>query len=258
MKIKALITIFTTFLIFRVQAQVSDTAFYNSIGLEIGYSIDYLNDQNFSPINQKGTTLLYSANYERWTENSFKISISYGDGTLESRPDNSFNTSYYKARISSTYLKNISKKSSSTKFYIGGAYNLNLLYLDWYDQDAFSYITTNGLSVNGAISKQLNNKHSIRSELAIPFIQFLSRPPYNGIDEFIIENQDQPIAIILDGNLTSFNTYRAFIWNVNYSYRLSQHFNWQIGYTLNLQKVDDINKFKSLTNSISTSVNYIF
>ena len=239
-------------------AQRPESLPVSSIGLGIGYSLDHIKDTNFSPLNQKGNALVYSIFYERRSNNILKINIEYGDGILKSGLSNRLESSYYKANIGVTYLKNMAAEKKAINFYVGGTYNLKVLYLDWYDQDAFSYISTNGLSISAAISNQLASRHYIESTVSIPVLQALSRPPYNGIDEYIIENQDNPIKIILDGKLSSFKQYQAFNWNVNYRYEISDYLDWKVAYTLDFQKVADPDTFTSLSNRFSTGILYKF
>ena len=66
------------------------------------------------------------------------------------------------------------------------------------------------------------------------------------------------MTIILDGKLTSLKKYRAINWNVNYNREIFLHFNWKVDYTLNIQKVDDVNEFKGVSNLFSTSIIYKF
>lgn len=239
-------------------AQQPETATVNSIGFTVGYSSDRIKDTNFSPLNQQGSALVYSIGYARHSKNMFKINIEYGDGILESGLPNRLESSYYKANIGMAYLKGIVSEQRKINFYVGGTYNLTVLYLDWFDQDAFSFASTNGLSFSAAISSQLASKHAIESTLSIPVLQLLSRPPYNGIDEDIIENQEDPLKIILNGKLVSFNTYQAVDWNLNYSYEISRYFNWRLAYNLSFQNVKDLNRLTSLSNTISTSISFKF
>jgi hypothetical protein len=240
------------------KAQSVTTTPKNYIGLGIGYRFDNLNDQNFSPLNQKGGGLFYSLFYEKRGENILKLSIDYSNGTLASGADDAFESTYYAANIGVSYFKNLSPSEANTKFYIGGTYNLDIYYMDWSDQDAFSYITANGLSIAGAINKHLNDKQFIESSISFPFLQFLSRPPYNGINEFIIENQDSPAKIIFDGDLTSLHKFQSFTWDINYNLEVSNHINWRLNYALNVKKVAELNEFKSVSNRVSTSMSYKF
>ncbi|WP_117885349.1 hypothetical protein [Aureibaculum luteum] len=230
----------------------------NYLGIGIGYRLDNLKDTNFSPLNQKGGSFFYSVFYERHSKNIMKFNIKYGDGILKSGRSDRLKTSYYAGSVGFTYLKNLSTNQESANFYVGGSYNLDLLYMDWFNQDAFSYVSAHGLSMNVAVSKQLAPRQYIESTVAIPVLQFLSRPPYNGIDEYIIENQDEPLNIIFAGKLTSLKAYKSIHWNVNYRYEISNNFNLKFDYDLNIQSVKTVNEFKNLSNRVSTSLLYQF
>ncbi|WP_147676927.1 hypothetical protein [Algibacter pacificus] len=258
MKLKTTTIIAAFLLALTAKAQRVTSTSKKYIGLDIGYRFDNLNDQNLSPLNQKGEGLSYSLFYEKRKKNILKLNINYSDGLLESGVNDTFETSYYTGSFNASYLKSLSHSAKTTKFYIGLTYNLDVYYMDWFDQDAFSYSTTNGLSFTGAFTKQLNTKQFIEGSVTIPFLQYLSRPPYNGINEFIIENQDTPVNIIFDGELTSFKKYKAIAWNINYNLEISNHINWRLNYTLNIKKVIEINKVKSVSNLISTSISYKF
>jgi len=228
------------------------------VGLGIGISFDRINDNNFSPLNQKGTSFFYSIFYERHSKDILKFNIKYGRSTLKSGSSQKLNTSYSRGSIGITYLKNISEQRQTTKVYIGGSYTLNLLYMDWYNQDAFSYTASHGLAINTAVSKQVTAKHYVESTISIPLVQFLSRPPYNGLDAFIIDNQDTPLKIIFNGKLSSFKAFKSINWNVNYRYGFSDRFNWKVDYDLHIQNLKTENAFRSLSNRISTSILYKF
>lgn len=256
------VNVFTLFLIFILKtsafAQQEKPPSQTYLGLGIGVSLDRLNDTNLSPLNQQGTALFYRILYERHSRNILKFDIKYGDGILKSGRKNRLETSYYKGSIGATYLKNLSTNNSTTNVYIGGTYKLDILYMDWYDQDAFSYISTHGLSLDASISQKLTTNQLVQSTISVPVAQYLSRPPYNGIDEYIKENQDDPINIIFNGRLTSLKAYKSINWNINYNYQPSNHLNLRLDYDLNIQKAKTISEFKSLSNRISTSILYKF
>ncbi|WP_323756525.1 hypothetical protein [Roseivirga sp.] len=255
MKVSVSIVILISFLKISAFAQEQESLPMNYLGIGVGYSFDRIKDVNFSPLQQHGSSLFYSIFYERHAENTLKISIKYSDTILKSGRSNRFKSSTYNPSVSVTYLKNLSPEQSSN-LYIGGTYELNILYMDWNGQDAFSYLSTNGLSVSAAISKQLTSEKNLESTISIPVIQFLSRPPYNGIDEYIIENQDDPLKIIFNSDLVSFKDYKSIRWNINYNHEISNRLNWKVDYDLNIQKVEKAPTFTSLSNRISTSLLY--
>lgn len=250
--------LFFTFLTVAIQAQDTNKTFKNQLDVDIGYQKIYLKDDNFSPLNQNGGGLIYSISYNRGLNNRFGVSIQYSSGNLDSGPLNRFNTSYINANLRVEYLAGLSLENRSFDFYFGGTYNTRVLFLDWYDLDAFSFTTTHGISLKGLLIKEIGKKHFAQSALTIPVLQFLSRPPYNGIDEFIIENQDNPAIILFNSNLESMNKYLGLEWLLSYTYQFSSRLDLRVEYTLYFQKVDQLNHFKSLSNAISTGITINF
>jgi len=258
MKISISTLFLTFFLCSSLFAQNDKFNPINYIGVGVGYSLDHINDSNISPLNQKGSAFFYTVFYERHSKDILKVNFKYGDGILKSGRSNKLHTSYFSGKIGVTYLKNLSSSQEAVNFYVGGSYELDLLYLDWYNQAAFSYLSTHGVTINAAVSKQLADKHYIESTVGIPVVQFLSRPPYNGLDEFIIENQDDPLSIIFNSKLSSFKEVKSINWNINYRYELSDSFDWKIDYDLNIQNIKTVNEITRLSNRVSTTFLYQF
>lgn len=250
--------LFFTLLSNVLPAQDNGKSFKNHLDVGIGYQKIYLEDENFSPLNQNGGGLLYALSYRRCAKNSYGASVQYSSGSLFSGPSKRFNTSFINANLSLEYLAGLSKADKPFNSYLGVAYNTRVLYLDWYDLDAFSYTATHGFSLKGMVTVKAGEKHFIQSSLAIPMLQFLGRPPYNGIDEFIIENQDNPANIIFHGNLVSINKYAALEWLFSYSYQLSGRIGINVEYSLYAQKVREPNQVRSLSNTVSTGVRFKF
>lgn len=239
-------------------AQQQESLPTNCFGIGIGYHIDAVKDTNLSPLQQKGTSFGYSIFYEKHSENILKVAVSYYDAVLKSARSNRIETSFYNGQVGITYLKGLTSIQQNTKLYLGGAYQLNVLYIDWNEQDAFSYLSVNGFSVSAAVSRQFTSRSYLESSVSIPIFQWVSRPPYNGLDEEIIENQDEPLKIVLQGEFASFKEYKSLSWNVNYSYEIFPHFNCKVAYDFKIQKVSKTHTFTSLSNNISTSILYTF
>ncbi len=160
--------------------------------------------------------------------------------------------------IGMEYLVKIENENESLNFYLGGVYETRALFVEWNDLDAFSYTSTQGLAIKGLVTKKFNSKHSIQTSLGIPVFQFLGRPPYNGIDEFIIENQDSPVKIMLKGEPSSFGQYLGLDWNLGYNYQITPRLVWNIDYSLFIQKVKDVHQFKRLSMVPSTGLTFKF
>lgn len=256
---KATLLFFTlSFFLKIVQAQKLENMSKNQIEIGFGYQTNYLKDVNFSPLNQAGGGFATVLEYKRISKNIFGVTFQFSPGNIHSGPSNEFTTSYINANLELEYLFKLTQEDGAYQFFLGPAYNTRVLYLDWYDLDAFSYAATHGIGIKGLISKNIKEKHLVQATLGTPVFQVLARPPYNGIDEFIIENQDNPAIIIFSGTPSSLNKFFALEFCVNYKYKLTQQLDWQINYILFTQKVKEANLLKSLSNTISTGITINF
>lgn len=246
--------LFLLFFLEVVQGQNLEKISKNQIEIDIGYQSNYLKDINFSPLNQSGGGLATAVKYQRITKNIFGVKIQFSPGNIKSGSNNEFTTSFIHANFELEYLFKLSPEDKAFHFFLGPVYNTRVFYLDWYDLDAFSFVATHGIGIKGLVSRKIKEKHLIKATLSIPVFQFLARPPYNGIDEFIIENQDSPARIIFNGTPSSFNRYIALEFCVDYKYKLTKQIDWFINYTLYSQKVTEPNLFKSFSNTIKTGI----
>lgn len=228
------------------------TKINNLIGLSIGPSRDRINDQAYSPLNQKGGALSIALFYERRPTNIFKTSLSYTSGNLKSGFAKKINTPYFNVDFETSYLKKIAESESITKYYIGGAYNFNVVSLD--SNDAYSFIAANELSISAAVSQQINKKSFIESSISIPVVAYVSRPPYNLTNEFIVENEDNILAIIFNGNLVSLKDYKAVKWSTFYNCIIDKNILWRFNYSLYTQSTTGVYKYNSISNVLSASI----
>ena len=242
------------FLLKTVQGQNVAQVFKNQIEVGIGYQSNLIKDTNFSPLNQKGGGFATLVKYQRISKNILGANIQFSSGSIDSGTANEFSTSYINANVGFEYLFGLSEEKNTYHFYVGPAYNTKVLYLDWYNLDAYSYVATHGIAVKGLISRTIKTTHLIQASLSLPVFQFLARPPYNGIDEYIIENQDNPAKILFNSSPSSFNTFIALEFYVIYKYKLSKRIDWYLNYTLYTQKALEPSLFKSLSNTITTGI----
>jgi hypothetical protein len=248
-----------------LKAQKDATFFENTkyqIGFETGYMHGYLKDQNFSPLNYVENGILYNINYKKQKPNSkniFTIGLDFSSSNLYTKASKYFTTSSVIANINlSLVSKIVTKSKKNICIYLGGQYNSYIQYLDWRDQAAFSYIAIHGFSIKGLAQFNIIKKHQIETSLSIPLIQVLARPPYNGLDENIIKNENNKVKLIYTGNLTSINKYIAIDWKTCYKKPISKKINLSIAYLLRYQKVTGVNKLIHFQNLLSTGLNLKF
>jgi len=257
MKLSFLILLFIFFLGISVFAQQQKEQ-NNSLGFQVGYHKTHLNDALFSPLNLKGGGLLYEINYNRINKNIFGATVKYSGGEVETSQAKLFNsikTSYTYANVQLEYLLGLSKQKSAVKSYLGVVYNTRILYLDWNDQDSYSFAATHGLSIKALFTKQIN-KHKISTSITVPNLSLVSRPAYN-LTDVTIDNSNE-IEIIFNGELSSFNTYKAVDWDVLYQYSFSSKFSLIFGYQMSYQNINKPLLLKQFTNNYTTGISYKF
>lgn len=232
----------------------------NTISLSYGVNSGLLNDLNFSPLHYKETGHLFSLQYLRHNPNKrniIDVAIDFSSGKIKNHTSTFLTSNYIFGKINASYSRKI-KTSNSDKynFYAGSGYATNLLYFEWNDNEAFSYVATHGLVLNFIADYSLNNLNQVYSTFSIPFLQLLARPPYNGRDEFIIENENSPAKILFNGKLATFNKYYGFSWSTKYIFHVSKHIDLSLNYSLNLQKVTGVNQLTHLQNHLQTGLNF--
>ena len=232
----------------------------NCVGLQVGYNHGYLKDLNFSPLNYKEGGLLYALNYTNQNPNGkviLNVDIEFSSAQLKTKASDYLASNLIMANFETSFVRKVSKEKKLL-IYIGGQYSSYLQIIDWQDYESFSFLASHGVGVKGLISYNLTAKHRFSSSLYIPVFQFLARPPYNGIDENIIENQDNIAKIIFNGKPVSFNQYLAFDWKINYLYSLSKRFDFSATYLLRYQNVSEINEVVHLQNQLSIGLKFKF
>ncbi len=234
----------------------------HQLSVLVGANQGFVKDANFSALNYSENGLLYALKYVKHKSNRksfFQIDIDYSDSDLTTITSEHFTSLSTLANVEISYLRKLKQpKNEQLTFYLGGQYFFSLQILDWLNFEAFSFTAVNGIGLKGHVHYNINKKSMINSSLFIPLIQNLSRPPYNGIDEFILKNEDNSAAIIFAGEIATINKYLGFDWSVNYSYSLFNHFNIITSYTLRYKKLPKVNKMIHLQNQITVGLTYKF
>lgn len=234
----------------------------NSIGISYGVNSGLLKDLNFSPLHYRETGHLFSFHYMRNNpkrRNIYEVDIDFSSGKTKTEVSTFFTPNYIYGKISASYYRKINtSKSNKWSFYAGAGYATNLFFVDWDDYEAFSYVSIHGLNLNFKTHYAINQRNHVYSTISIPFFQLLARPPYNGRDEFIIENENSPAKIFFNGKLTTFNKYYGFSWSTKYIFNVCKLIDLTINYNLNLQKVAYVNKLTHLQNQVQAGLNFDF
>lgn len=230
------------------------------LGIRFGYNHGYLKDLNFSPLNYTEGGLIYSLNYMHQSENTksiFNAAMEFASLSLDSKASAYFESNLTLANIEIAYVRQV-MRNKGISLYLGGQYSSYLHIVDWQYYESFSYLASHGLGMKGLFLYELSSTHRFSSSLFLPVFQFLARPPYNGLNEEIIENQDAIGKIILNGKPSSFKHYLAFDWKINYLFSLSKRVDLSATYLLRYQHLPEINKVSHLQNQFFLGANIKF
>lgn len=227
----------------------------NQIGFEIGFIKGYFKDLNFSPFNYKESGTLFSLNYIRQKPEGWHrltADVDFASGGMTSKASDLFNTRHTLGNVEFSFLWRLRQpKNKNLAFFLGPQYNTFIQYVDWNDQESWSYLATHGLNIKGFASYKASNRKRFEMSISIPVVQLFVRPPYNGYDLFIQENSENIFKIAFRGELASFNQYIAVDWKTVYRYAASNHLDFVFGYLFRYQGVSGYNKVRHFQNQLS-------
>ncbi|MEQ9413040.1 MAG: hypothetical protein RIF39_04385 [Cyclobacteriaceae bacterium] len=254
---------FFTFLSISGMAQnrIEEKTKLNQIGMAAGNNRGYVKDLNFSALNYHETGFFYSLDYIRQQRNGKGLLIVDADvslGKLKTRTSYFFTSNNTMANLEVAYLRKINLKNLKLETYVGGQFNTYLQILEWNDYESFSFVATHGIGLKTIVNFKLNSKNRFQTSLFLPLFQNLVHPPYNGIDETIIGNQDNMFKLIISGQPASLNKYLAFDWKLNYSLAFTYRFDWNVSYLVRYQNINEVNKFVHLQNQLTTGLTFNF
>ncbi|WP_423148380.1 hypothetical protein [Rubrolithibacter danxiaensis] len=234
----------------------------NKIGIEAGINVGYLKDRNFSPLNYNETGAIFSLNYihvKPAMKSILTADLDFTNGKLKADPTDFFNAISLSGNLEVSLLWKVSQsKNNRLLFFLGPQYNSYLQYIDWNERETWSYLTTHGIDLKGSVLYKLSDKKTFQSSLSIPIVQLLVRPPYNGFDQYIVQNQEKVLKILLRGELASFDKYYGFDWKTLYKYAASNHLDFNLSYMLRFQQVNGFNKMVHFQNQLTAGFSIKF
>lgn len=226
----------------------------NSISISLGYQSGVLKDANFSPLNYKQNGSTYTMEYIKFGghKNSIlSIQLNAGFNTLSTDASTYFDTDITQVQLNIYYTKRLNPTVSKSAIYLGGQLISEVKSLDWENTESFSYFAAHGIGLKGIYQYNVSNTIAMGASIYSPFIALIARPPYNGIDEDVIENQDNILAIITNGTIESLNTYFKLETEFNITYKLTESLAVKANIIFDyntLYKGNKWTQFRTLTN----------
>ena len=229
----------------------------NNIGFSFGPHLGYLKDLNFSPLNYRERGILLSLHYNRGNIKQSRLltaELNYHSGKLRTSSSDFFTTPFFQASLKVAFLFKVQAvKNKKLSFLLGPEIQSYVQYMQWGEEmDSWNYLMLYGLSLKGLGKFQISGNKMIQTSMSIPVIGNLVRPPYNGFDQYIVENQDNFLKIAIRGEPASFTKYLALDWKTTYHYTATDHLEFTLGYIWRYQYVAGPNKLNNFQNMITT------
>lgn len=231
----------------------------NTLQGTIGYDYGYLKDLNFSPLHYEEQGKTYTLGYN-WQDasslNQFSFLVDYGIGQLHTDASETFTTDYIRGNFSLGYLRRFNLAGVKvTDWAIGARYHFYLYYLDWNEQDAFSFFGNHSLDFSASFSHRIQNRHLFSTQLHVPLWSLIVRPPYNGTDpELEYNNENDPVRLITDGVGGSFERLLAFQIDASYQYKINRRWDLLVRYQARYQNLKGQNQLIHLQHQLSTGL----
>lgn len=209
----------------------------NKLEFSTGYNSGSLVNLEFAPVSRYDYDgLIYKLDYERTTkkENLFEIQLDYLNSELKTDLIPTLNTDYSKIGLGFSYLKQVyNKKSFSIHLGLQSQTSISL-----YSNSTY-YVAYQELGIASRFAYQLSEKQYLSSKLTIPVA--LLR---------VTENSDF--------NTYSLNRYHSALWNLEYGYSLSKHFDIKLNYDFKYNRLQIPNAFRELQHQLNLGINYKF
>jgi hypothetical protein len=237
----------------------SDSAktFNTQLSFEIGPHLGYLKDLGFSPLNYRETGTLLSVLYALPGRNDkylFTVDIDFTSGKLKTKTAENLTTPFIQGNIEVSLLWKLRKiRGERLKMFLGPQYNSYFQYMQWGEEmDSWNYMMVHGLNLKVLALYRISDKKRLQTSLSIPLLENFVRPPYNGFDQYIVENQEKILKLSFRGELASFNRYVAIDWRTTYQYAVSAHLDFIFGYLFRYQHVPGYNKVRHFQNQFTS------
>ena len=220
-----------------VSAQIkTNTKKKNELEFSTGYNFGSLKNLTFAPVSRYDYNgLNHELKYVHTStkENLFEIQLAYLKSEFKSDLIPILNADYSKIVLNFSYLKQVYTKNKFA-IHIGLQSQTNVSsYIQW---QAFDF--QQKLGIAGRFTFQVDQKQALSSKLTIPFILWRTST--------------------FEENFYSLDSFQSVLWNTEYKYTLSNHFDVKATYNFNYDRLQVSNAYRELQRQVSLGINYKF
>jgi hypothetical protein len=234
MKLRLLIT--NTILFFSVgYAQTNPKK--NKIEFSTGFNKGYLKNLEFAPVAMyEYEGLVYKLNYERTSkkQNLFEVELNYLKTDLKTDVLSNLNADYSKTGMGFAYLKQVYNKNGFA-MHLGLQSQTNLS--SYFKRN--NYFTFHQeFGITSRFYYQLNEKQYLSSKLTIPIV--------------LLRQTNAA------GKFYTLDKYQSVLWDLEYCYELSNHFDAKATYNFNYSRLQVPSAYRELQHQLNLGINYKF
>lgn len=217
-------------------AQTPTETKQNSLEFSSGYTYGAFKNLSFAPVARyEYNSLNHQLKYVRTTKKNklFEVQLDYLDTTLKSEVIPALNAPYSKVVLNFSYLRPVYTKNRLT-IHAGLQAQTNVSgFNEWQQYDA-----QQKFGIAGRFAYQIAQKHSLSSKLTIPV--FMLR------------------VSTFEENSYSLGKYQSVLWNTEYKYTLSKHFDIEASYDFNYDRLQISDAYRELQHQLNLGINFKF
>jgi hypothetical protein len=236
--------IFTTAILSAVSVQAQTTEKKNQLEFSTGYNFGYLKNLEFAPVSMyeyEGS--VYKLNYTHTSkkENLFEIKMDYLSSELKTDKLSNLNNDFAKVGLGFSYLKKIYDKDRFV-IYGGLQSQTNTSIYSNPNTSSFNnedyYTLHQEFGITGRFRYQCSEKQYLSSKLTLPVV--LLR----------VTNAE--------GKFYTIDNYQSVLWELEYGYKLSNHFDVKAVYNFNYARLQVPSAYRELQHQLNLGINYKF
>ncbi|WP_456314700.1 hypothetical protein [Pseudomonas shirazensis] len=228
--------LFITVILSAVAVQSQTTQKNNQLEFSVGNNFGYLKNLEFAPVVlYEYNALVYKLDYTHTSKKGslFEVELDYFSTELKTNKLSNLNTDYYKAGMAFSYLKQVYNKD---RLAIHAGLQSQTTFSSYQNEDYISFHQEFG--IGSRFSYQLNDKQYLSSKITVPVV--LLR------------------ATNADGKFYTLNNYQSILWDLEYGYKLSNHFDVKATYNFNYARLQVPGAYRELQHQINIGINYKF
>ncbi|MFD1604101.1 hypothetical protein ACFSJW_08660 [Flavobacterium artemisiae] len=235
--------LFTTAVLSVAAVQSQTAPKKNQLEFSVGNNFGYLKNLEFAPVSMyEYEGLVYKLNYTHTSknENLFEVKLDYLKSELKTNVSSNLNNDYSKFGIGFSYLKkNYNQDRLTVNLGLQSQTNISIYNNENVTFNNGDYYTVHQeFGVAGKLSYQLNDKQYLSSKFVVPVALFR--------------------ATNAAGKFYTLNKFQSVFWDLEYGYKLSNHFDVKAIYNFNYSRLQVPSAYRELQHQLNLGINYKF